>query len=148
MVRDGEGLLPLNIALRQHIKPCASFLLAKQWCRVPYKQSSLSLLIFASLRNWADIARDRVQAASALAMGLQRRRPHATNRICPLLVYSVVSLSLNPTSATSFANSPHPVSSFAPKSPKSVSLQVDLVKHNHLHHRFQMPFAELQDLSF
>ncbi|VEL41306.1 unnamed protein product [Protopolystoma xenopodis] len=33
--------------------------------------------------------------------------------------------------------------SFPPMSPESVSLQVDLVKRNPLHHRYQMPLAEL-----
>ncbi|VEL10414.1 unnamed protein product [Protopolystoma xenopodis] len=45
--------------------------------------------------------------------------------------------------ANPHANSRHSALSSPPMSPKSVSLQVGLVKSNHLNHRYQIPFAEL-----
>ncbi|VEL20672.1 unnamed protein product [Protopolystoma xenopodis] len=53
------------------------------------------------------------------------------------------SLPLNPTSDRSFAYSQHSVLSITPMTPKSVSLQVDLLERYHFNHRFQVPFAEL-----
>jgi hypothetical protein len=34
MAKDGNDLTALNIALRQKVKPCASFLLTRQWSKV------------------------------------------------------------------------------------------------------------------
>ncbi|PAA84842.1 hypothetical protein BOX15_Mlig010110g1 [Macrostomum lignano] len=60
MVRDGAGLQPLNLALRQKQKSCASFLLTKQWSRIPYSNSTVPLAIFARMKNWSDKAKDKV----------------------------------------------------------------------------------------
>ncbi|KAK2181759.1 hypothetical protein NP493_383g04075 [Ridgeia piscesae] len=61
LARDGYGLTPLNIALRRRQKPCASFLLTKQWSKVPYtRKASIPLSVYVRMRQWSDAARDKV----------------------------------------------------------------------------------------
>ncbi len=58
---DGNGLKPLNIALRKKQKEITSFLLKKQWSTITYgsSQQTLPLHIFSKLKKWGDRARDR-----------------------------------------------------------------------------------------
>ncbi|VDI62269.1 Hypothetical predicted protein [Mytilus galloprovincialis] len=47
MAKNGNDLAPLNIALRQKVKPCASFLLTRQWSKV------------SVVKEWATMAKER-----------------------------------------------------------------------------------------
>ena len=61
LAKDGNGLTPLNIALRRRQKPCASFLLTKQWSKVSYaKKNSLPLSIFVKMKRWSERSKDKV----------------------------------------------------------------------------------------
>ena len=60
LVRDGNNLTPLNLTLRFKQKPCASFLLTKQWSKVNYtKKANLPLSIYTKMRRWANRAKDK-----------------------------------------------------------------------------------------
>ncbi|KAL3319885.1 ankyrin repeat and ubiquitin domain containing 1 [Cichlidogyrus casuarinus] len=59
MCRDGYGLLPMNIALRTRQRKCATYLLTKQWTRMPYKNTSLPLHLCAKMKRWADVGREK-----------------------------------------------------------------------------------------
>ena len=56
----GNGLKPLNVALRCKQKPCALFLLTKQWSKRNYNGKSILLSLYAKMKRWADISRERV----------------------------------------------------------------------------------------
>ena len=61
LAKDGNGLTPLNIALRNKQKPCASFLLTKQWSRINYTtQTAIPLNIFVKMKRWSERAKDKV----------------------------------------------------------------------------------------
>lgn len=57
LCKDGAGLQPLNIALRKKMKSCASFLLTKQWSRIPFNGNSITLSIFSKLKKWTERAK-------------------------------------------------------------------------------------------
>ncbi|XP_061198377.1 uncharacterized protein LOC133206413 [Saccostrea echinata] len=60
MARDGHDLCALNIALRRSKKPCASFLLTRQWTKVPIgKLGSVTVQTLRSIRLWCEGAKDR-----------------------------------------------------------------------------------------
>ena len=60
MARDGHDLCALNIALRRSKKPCASFLLTRQWTKVPIgKLGSVSVQTLRTIRLWCEAAKDR-----------------------------------------------------------------------------------------
>ena len=60
LAKDGNDLTPLNIALRKKQKPCASFLLTKQWSKINYtKKHAIPLSIYVKIRRWADRSKDR-----------------------------------------------------------------------------------------
>lgn len=59
--RDADDLTPLNIALRRQHKECASFLLTKQWSKVPYNvKQTIPLSVYSQLKQWADRSKDKV----------------------------------------------------------------------------------------
>ena len=61
LAKDGNQLTPLNIALRKKQKPCASFLLTKQWSKINYtSKTAVPLNIFCKMKRWADRAKDKV----------------------------------------------------------------------------------------
>lgn len=63
LAKDGNGLTPLNIALRKKQKSCASFLLTKQWSKVPLvhiPKVTVPLNIFNKMKRWSDKAKDKV----------------------------------------------------------------------------------------
>ncbi|VEL08109.1 unnamed protein product [Protopolystoma xenopodis] len=68
---------------------------------------------------------------------------HHSPPLFSVLPSSAASLSLNLTSRGSSTYSYTYVLSLAQMSPKRVSLQVGLMKRNHLHNRYQVPFAGL-----
>jgi len=52
LARDGNNLMPLNLALRNKHAVCASFLVTKQWCKVRRPQlTALIPLFMAALRS-------------------------------------------------------------------------------------------------
>ena len=59
---DGNGLKPLNIALRKKQKAIVQFLLTKQWTTVNYGSSkqTIPLYLYSKLKKWGDRARDKV----------------------------------------------------------------------------------------
>lgn len=60
LAKDGNGLTPLNIALRKKQKPCASFLLTKQWSKISYtRKHSLPLSIYVKIKRWGERAKDK-----------------------------------------------------------------------------------------
>ncbi|ELU15121.1 hypothetical protein CAPTEDRAFT_53190, partial [Capitella teleta] len=60
MAKDGNDLNPLNIALRKKQKPCASFLLTKQWSKMNYtKKHSVPLSIYVKMKRWGERGRDK-----------------------------------------------------------------------------------------
>ena len=61
LAKDGNDLTPLNLALRKKQKPCASFLLTKQWSKISYcKKDSLHLSIYVKMKRWAERSRNKV----------------------------------------------------------------------------------------
>lgn len=61
LAKDGNDLTPLNLALRKKQKPCASFLLTKQWSKVSYtKKNSVNLSIYVKMKRWSERARNKV----------------------------------------------------------------------------------------
>ena len=60
LAKDGNDLTPLNIALRKKQKPCASFLLTKQWSKINYsKKHAVPLSIYVKIRRWAERSKER-----------------------------------------------------------------------------------------
>ena len=59
LANDGNGLKPLNLALRNHQKVAASLLIAKQWMRQEYQTITLSIQFINRLRKWANRSRER-----------------------------------------------------------------------------------------
>ena len=61
MAKDGNGLMPLNIALRKKQKPCASFLLTKQWSKINYNTNySIPISLYTKMKRWAEMAKEKV----------------------------------------------------------------------------------------
>ena len=61
LAKDGNGLTPLSLALRKKQKPCASFLLTKQWSKIGYsKRQSVPLSIYVKMKRWAERSRSKV----------------------------------------------------------------------------------------
>ena len=61
LAKDGNSLTPLNIALRKKQKPCASFLLTKQWSKINYTtKTAIPLNIFVKMKRWSERAKDKV----------------------------------------------------------------------------------------
>ena len=61
LAKDGNDLTPLNLALRKKQKPCASFLLTKQWSKIGYsKKHSVHLSIYVKMKRWAERSKSKV----------------------------------------------------------------------------------------
>ncbi|XP_059141688.1 uncharacterized protein LOC131929467 isoform X2 [Physella acuta] len=73
--KDADGLEPINLALRHNIRNCASFLLTKQWTKVPLTRSySVHLGTFASIKNWCERAKEQVLLKHGLSKSSINRR--------------------------------------------------------------------------
>lgn len=60
MAKDGNDLTALNIALRQKVKPCASFLLTRQWSKVSVgKFGAITVLTLSKVKDWCNAAKER-----------------------------------------------------------------------------------------
>ncbi|XP_076434899.1 uncharacterized protein LOC143274838 [Babylonia areolata] len=85
--KDGQGLAPLNIALRKKIKNCASFLLTKQWSKVNItKHFALHIGTYTHLRQWCERAKERTFMKYGHAKSSLKRRPFQTG---PLVGFGV-----------------------------------------------------------
>ncbi|ESO91620.1 hypothetical protein LOTGIDRAFT_122017 [Lottia gigantea] len=60
MAADGNGLLPMNIALRQKVHNCAQYLLSKQWTKVNFtKTVYISIKLYSALKKWCELGREK-----------------------------------------------------------------------------------------
>ncbi|KAK0069009.1 protein ANKUB1 [Biomphalaria pfeifferi] len=73
--KDGEGLEPINLALRNKIKHCASFLVSKQWSKINItKTFALRLGTYALLKAWCQRAKERALLKYGVAKSSLKRR--------------------------------------------------------------------------
>lgn len=73
--KDAGGLEPINLALRHRIRNCASFLLTKQWTKVPLTKScAVHLGTFASIKNWCERAKEQALLKHGLSKSSINRR--------------------------------------------------------------------------
>ncbi|KAL8581202.1 hypothetical protein ACOMHN_038303 [Nucella lapillus] len=85
--KDGDGLRPLNIALRKKVKNCAIFLLTKERSKVNITKSfGLHIGTYQCLRQWCDRAKERAFLKYGLSKSSLKRRPFLTG---PLVGFGV-----------------------------------------------------------
>ena len=95
LAKDGNGLAPLNLALRRKIKPCASFLLTKRMNRVNVsKNISFSLVTFYRIKCWCESAKEKAYLKYGYAKSSLKRRSFNG----PLVGYGII--------VDGFSNSP------------------------------------------
>ena len=88
MARDGHNLTPLNVALRSRQKPCASFLLTKQWVRVPVTRSqSMTLQTFRRIKMWCERSKEKAFMKHGPNKSSMKRRTFNTG---PLVSHGVI----------------------------------------------------------
>ena len=88
MAREGRSLTPLNLALRNKQKPCASFLLTKQWVRVPVTRSqSMTLQTWRRIKTWCDRCKERAFMKFGPNKSSLKRRSFNTG---PLVSHGVI----------------------------------------------------------
>lgn len=88
MARDGHNLTPLNLALRNKQKPCASFLLTKQWVRVPVTRSqSMTLQTFRRIKLWCERCKEKAFMKFGPNKSSLKRRSFNTG---PLVSHGVI----------------------------------------------------------
>ncbi|XP_064620330.1 uncharacterized protein LOC135483395 isoform X2 [Lineus longissimus] len=75
MAKDGNGLRPLNIALRNRVKPCASFLLTKQWSRINYGPTSIPLSLYAKMKAWGERGKEKALLIHGQEKSTLKRKP-------------------------------------------------------------------------
>ncbi|XP_071944354.1 protein ANKUB1-like [Antedon mediterranea] len=81
--KDGNGLTPLNVALRRQKREVALYLLTKQWSNVQFSAMTLPLTIYSQIRKWCDRAKDRVQLIHGPGRSSMRyRRAKQTGALC------------------------------------------------------------------
>ncbi|VEL07354.1 unnamed protein product [Protopolystoma xenopodis] len=123
-------------------KYCLHLVLAT-WRNVPSRVSSARVLVISNigLLTWylLKVSASNGRGATVSTKGQVKAIPltkFLPNR-CLFYLLFLYLFRLTP------HNSHNSVSSSPPMSPMNVSLQVGLVKRNHLRHRYQMPFAGL-----
>ncbi|XP_045172127.2 uncharacterized protein LOC123534112 [Mercenaria mercenaria] len=88
MARDGHSLTPLNLALRNKQRPCASFLLTKQWVRVPVTRSqSMTLQTFRRIKLWCERCKEKAFMKFGPNKSSLKRRSFNTG---PLVSHGVI----------------------------------------------------------
>lgn len=88
MARDGHNLTPLNLALRNKQRPCASFLLTKQWVRVPVTRSqSMTLQTFRRIKLWCERCKEKTFMKFGPNKSSLKRRSFNTG---PLVSHGVI----------------------------------------------------------
>ncbi|GFO13689.1 protein ankub1-like [Plakobranchus ocellatus] len=86
--RDGYDLEPLNIALRNKVKNCASFLLTKQWSKININKTfALHLATYTRLKKWCERAKERALLKYGQAKSTLRRRNFKTG---PLVSHGIL----------------------------------------------------------
>ncbi|XP_064613337.1 protein ANKUB1-like [Liolophura sinensis] len=76
LVKDGRGLTPISVALRNKFKNIVQFLVTKQWTKFPVgKNQSIPLTIFFSTINWCERAKERVFLMRGPGKSSLKRRP-------------------------------------------------------------------------
>lgn len=85
MAKNGYDLTALNIALRQKVKPCASFLLTKQWSKVSVgKFGALTVQTLSRVKEWAHIAKGRCFAKFGSTRSSMKKKSYSSG---PLVSY-------------------------------------------------------------
>ncbi|KAL4223430.1 Ankyrin repeat and ubiquitin domain containing 1 [Mactra antiquata] len=88
MAREGRNLTPLNLALRNRQKPCASFLLTKQWVRVPVTRAqSMTLQTFRRIKLWCERCKEKAFMKFGPNKSSLKRRSFNTG---PLVSHGVI----------------------------------------------------------
>ncbi|WAR03386.1 ANKUB-like protein [Mya arenaria] len=88
MAREGHSLTPLNLALRNKQRPCASFLLTKQWVRVPVTRSqSMTLQTFRRIKTWCERCKEKAFMKFGPNKSSLKRRSFNTG---PLVSHGVI----------------------------------------------------------
>lgn len=88
MARDGHNLTPLNLSLRNRQRPCASFLLTKQWVRVPVTRSqSMTLQTFRRIKLWCERCKEKAFMKFGPNKSSLKRRSFNTG---PLVSHGVI----------------------------------------------------------
>lgn len=88
MAREGHNLTPLNLALRNKQRPCASFMLTKQWVRVPVTRGqSMTLQTFRKLKIWCDRCKEKAFMKFGPNKSSLKRRTFNTG---PLVSHGVI----------------------------------------------------------
>ncbi|GFR68252.1 protein ANKUB1 [Elysia marginata] len=86
--RDGYDLEPLNIALRNKVKNCASFLLTKQWSKININKTfALHLATYTRLKKWCERAKERALLKYGQSKSTLRRRNFKTG---PLVSHGIL----------------------------------------------------------
>lgn len=77
MAKDGGDLNALNIALRKKQKPCASFLLTRQWTKVPVgKFGSITVQSLRKIKSWSIRAKERAFARYGQTRSTLKKRSY------------------------------------------------------------------------
>ncbi|XP_033748019.1 protein ANKUB1-like [Pecten maximus] len=77
MAKDGNDLNALNIALRKKQKPCASFLLTRQWTKVPVgKFGSITVQSLRKIKSWSIRAKERAFAKYGQTRSTLKKRSY------------------------------------------------------------------------
>ncbi|RUS71372.1 hypothetical protein EGW08_020868, partial [Elysia chlorotica] len=86
--KDGYDLEPLNIALRNKVKNCASFLLTKQWSKININKTfALHLATYTRLKKWCERAKERALLKYGQSKSTLRRRNFKTG---PLVSHGIL----------------------------------------------------------
>lgn len=80
--KDGNGLKPLNVAIRAKQQACVSYLLSKQYTRIVYSQAqTLPLVIYAAMKNWCEHAKQTVFKLYGWEKSSLRKRPYGSGAL-------------------------------------------------------------------
>lgn len=75
MAKDGNSLNALNIALRKKQKACATFLLTRQWTKVPVgKFGSISVQTLRKIKTWSLRAKEKAYAKFGPSRSTMKKR--------------------------------------------------------------------------
>lgn len=88
MAREGHNLTPLNLALRNRQKQCASFLLTKQWIKVPITRGqSMTLQTVRRIKLWCERCKEKAFMKYGPNKSSLKRRTFNTG---PLVSHGVI----------------------------------------------------------
>lgn len=88
MAKEGHNLTPLSLSLRNRQRPCASFLLAKQWIRVPITRTeSMTLQTVRRIKLWCERCKEKAFMRYGPSKSSLKRRTFNTG---PLVSHGVI----------------------------------------------------------